>query len=77
MIDGKPYSSHRYEQVLKEQLLIASLSKGAITLSETSQLPINDRKILLNTLRQAKETEKKRIEEMREKRKLRNALGKN
>lgn len=66
MINGRPYSSYKYEQVLKEQLLIAYLSKGAVTLSETNDLPINDRKILLNTLRQVEEEKKKRIQEIKD-----------
>lgn len=69
MINGRPYSSYKYEQVLKEQLLIAYLSKGAVTLSETNDLPINDRKILLNTLRQVEEEKKKRIQEIKDARK--------
>lgn len=70
MIDGIPYSSYKYEQILKEQLLIAYLSKGAVTLSETSDLPINDRKILLTTLRKAEEERKKKLEEIKEARKF-------
>lgn len=70
MIDGIPYSSYKYEQILKEQLLIAYLSKGAVTLSETSDLPINDRKILLTTLRKAEEERKKKLEEMKEAKKF-------
>jgi hypothetical protein len=75
MINGRPYSSYKYEQVLKEQLLIAYLSKGAVTLSETNDLPINDRKILLNTLRQVEEEEKKRIQEIKDARKYDSLRG--
>lgn len=50
--------------------MIAYLSKGAITITETSNMPINDRKILLNTLRQAEDAKKKRLEELKEQRKL-------
>lgn len=50
--------------------MIAYLSKGAITITETSNMPINDRKILLNTLRQAEDAKKKRLEEIKEQRKL-------
>ena len=50
MVNGKPYHSYKYEQILKEQLLIAYLSKGAITITETDDMPINDRKILLTTI---------------------------
>lgn len=71
MVNGKqPYNSYKYEQILKEQLLIAYLSKGAITITETDDMPINDRKILLNTLRQTEEARKKKIEELQEKRKM-------
>lgn len=75
MINGRPYSSYKYEQVLKEQLLIAYLSKGAVTLSETNDLPINDRKILLNTLRQVEEEKKKRLQEIKDARKYDSLRG--
>ena len=75
MINGRPYSSYKYEQVLKEQLLIAYLSKGAVTLSETNDLPINDRKILLNTLRQVEEEKKKRVQEIKDARKYDSLRG--
>lgn len=65
MINGKPYKSYQYEKVLKEKLLIAYLSKGAVTISELDDLPINDRKILLNTLRQAEEDRRKKMEEIK------------
>ena len=65
MINGKPYKAYQYEKILKEQLLIAYLSKGAITISETDTMPINDRKILLTTLRQAEEDRRKKIEEIK------------
>lgn len=76
MIKGRPYNSVRYEDVLKEQLLIAYLSKGAITITETNNMPINDRKILLNTLRQAEEAKRKRLEEIRENQKVRSKINK-
>lgn len=69
MIKGRPYSSLQYEDILKEQLLIAYLSKGAITITETSNMPINDRKILLHTLQQAEEAKRKHMEELKEKQK--------
>lgn len=46
------------------------MSKGAITITELSDLPINDRKILLATLRQTEEAKKKKIEELKEKQKM-------
>jgi predicted transposase YdaD len=71
MIDGQPYSFFMYEQILKEQLLIAYLSKGAITVTETNDMPIHDRKLLLNTLRQAEEEKKKKLEELKKTRAMR------
>ena len=76
MIDGQPYSFYRYEQILKEQLLIAYLSKGAITITETDNMPIHDRKLLLDTLRQAKEEKKKKLEELKKERAMRRKTGK-
>lgn len=76
MVNGKPYHSYKYEQILKEQLLIAYLSKGAITVTETDDMPINDRKIILNTLRQTEEARKKKMEELREQRKMNKLFGK-
>lgn len=69
-VNGKPYKSYKYEQVLKELLLIAYLSKGAITVTELNELPINDRKILLTTLRQTEEAKKKKLEELQDKRRM-------
>ncbi len=65
-----------YEQILKEQLIIAYLSKGAITLTETNDMPINDRRILLATLQQAEEDKKKRLEELKQQRQIKKATGK-
>ena len=76
MIDGQPYSFYRYEQILKEQLLIAYLSKGAITITETDNMPIHDRKLLLDTLRQAEEEKKKKLEELKKERAMRRKTGK-
>lgn len=68
MIEGKPLTVLKYESVLKEQLLIGILSKGAVTLSETNDLPVNDRRILLTTLQKAEDEKKRRLEEIRENR---------
>ena len=75
IIDGQSYSFFRYEQILKEQLLIAFLAKGAVTLTETNDLPIHDRKIILDTLRQADEERKKKLEELEASRKFRRSFG--
>ena len=68
LIEGKPLTVLKYESVLKEQLLIGILSKGAVTLSETNDLPVNDRRILLTTLQKAEDEKKRRLEEIRENR---------
>ena len=75
MVKGKPYNSYKYEQVLKEQLLLAYLSKGSISVEEVGRMPINDRKILLTTLRQAEEDKKKKIEQLKEEQKMKRMFG--
>ena len=65
MIEGRPYKVWRYQEVLKEQMLIGFLSQGAITLTETNDLPVNDRKILLNTLQKIDNEKSKRREEIK------------
>ena len=70
IINGKPYCVWKYEEVLKEQLLITFLSQGGISLEDTRHLPINDRRILLSTLRQVSDEKRKRFEEAREKRRM-------
>ena len=61
---GKPYKVWRYEEILKEQLLIGVLSKGAVSLEDTNNLPINDRRILLSTLQKAEDEKAKRLEDL-------------
>lgn len=68
MIEGKPLTTRKYEEVLKEQLLIGILSKGAVTLTETNDLPVNDRQILLNTLQKVEDEKKRRLEDMQRQR---------
>jgi hypothetical protein len=46
-------------------MLIGVLSKGAITIQDTNDLPINDRRILLSTLQKAEDEKAKRMEELR------------
>lgn len=64
-IEGKPYKVWRYEEVLKEQLLIGILSKGAATVDTTNDLPVNDRRILLKTLQKVEEEKAKRLEDIK------------
>lgn len=74
-IHSLPYKSYKYENVLKEQLLIAYLSKGAVTISEVADMPIPDRKIILTTLRQVQDAIKRNAEERAESRKFRSSPG--
>ena len=69
MVDGKPWSYILYERIIHEQMLIANLSNGSITLTETDDMPIHNRKFILNTLRQAREAADKKREELRAQRK--------
>lgn len=50
--------------MLKEQLLIGVLSKGAVSLEDTNNLPINDRRILLTTLQKAEDDKARRLEDI-------------
>ena len=70
IVNGQPYGFYMYDQILKEQLLIAYLSNGAITITETDNMPIHDRKSLLATLQQAEEAKKKRLKEIEEERRV-------
>lgn len=63
IINGKPYKVWKYEEILKEQLLIGILSKGACPINVSNELPVNDRRILLNTLQQVEEEKLKRLED--------------
>lgn len=63
IINGKPYKVWKYEEILKEQLLIGILSKGACPINVSNDLPVNDRRILLKTLQQVEEEKAKRLED--------------
>ena len=65
----------KYEYILKEQLLIAYLSEGAITVTETDNMPIHDRKLLLHTLRDIADEKKKKREELKQKRRMQSNGG--
>lgn len=75
IIHNLPYKSYKYEQTLKEQLLIAYLSKGAVTISEVADMPIPDRKIILSTLRQVQDAVKRNAEERVSRRQMRGSPG--
>lgn len=68
LIKDKPLTVLKYEEVLKEQLLIGILSKGAVTLTETNDLPVNDRRILLKTLQDVEDEKRHKLEEIQQQR---------
>lgn len=70
-INGKPYKVWRYEEILKEQLLIGFLSQGSCQADFTNDLPVNDRRILLSTLQQVENEKSKKREELRAQRQAR------
>lgn len=63
MINGVPFKKYRFEEILREQMLICTLSKGAISIEDTNNLPISDRGFLLKNLYQMEEQRQKAIEE--------------
>ena len=75
IINGKSYKAYKYEEVLKEQLLIGFLSDGIVSINDTNDLPVNDRRILLSTLQKIKDEERKYREELKLQREVRR--GKN
>ena len=75
IINGKSYKAYKYEEVLKEQLLIGFLSDGVVSINDTNDLPVNDRRILLSTLQKIKDEERKYREELKLQREVRR--GKN
>ena len=66
IINGKPAKVFKYEEILKEQLLISFLSDGNISLTELNNFPVNDRRIILTTLQYLANEKKKRHEARKE-----------
>lgn len=50
MIDGVSLKVKKFNDILDEQTTIALLSKGAISISETNDLPASDRRRILKNL---------------------------
>ena len=55
IIDGVNLKQRMFQDVLDEQTTIALLSKGAITISETDNMPPSDRPRILKLLQQIEE----------------------
>ena len=62
IFNGRSTKALKYEEILKEQLLISFLSDGNISLTELDNYPVNDRRIILTTLQQLEAEKKKRHE---------------
>lgn len=50
MIDGVSLKNKLFNDILDEQTTIALLSKGAISISETNNMPSSDRRRILKNL---------------------------
>lgn len=50
IIDGVSLKIRKFNDILDEQTTIALLSKGAISLSETNNMPASDRRRILKNL---------------------------
>lgn len=62
IIDGQNLRTIKFNRILDDQLTIAVLSKGAININDTNNMPVSDRQRLLKTLI---DVEEKKAEEMR------------
>ena len=60
--DGTPYKAAQYRSIIEEQVMISYLSQS-ISFFDTDMISPHDRKIILNTLRDIKNYEKKSIED--------------
>lgn len=68
IIDGQNLRTIKFNRILDDQLTIAVLSKGAININDTNNMPVSDRQRLLKTLidiEEKKAEEMKRITEAR------------
>ena len=50
IIDGISLKVRKFNDILDEQTTIALLSQGAISISETNNMPASDRRRILNNL---------------------------
>ena len=50
MINNQNLRVLKFNKILDDQLTISVLSKGAITITDTNNMPVSDRQRLLNTL---------------------------
>lgn len=57
MPDGRTYKHHKYDEIIKEQVIISYLSKGAISVQELDEMSPYDRKLISDTLKEIKDAE--------------------
>ena len=62
IINNQNLRTIKFNKILDDQLTIAILSKGAITINDTNNMPVSDRQRLLNTLI---DVENKKAEEIK------------
>lgn len=62
IINNQNLRTIKFNRILDDQLTIAILSKGAITINDTNNMPVSDRQRLLNTLI---DIENKKAEELK------------
>ncbi len=62
IINGQNLRVLKFNRILDDQLTIAILSKGSITINDTNNMPISDRQRILKTLI---DIEEKKAEEMK------------
>lgn len=61
MIDGVSLNVRMFNDILDEQTTIALLSKGAISISETNNMPASDRRRILKNLLDIEERRKQEM----------------
>ena len=62
MIDGVSLNVRLFNDILDEQTTIALLSKGAISISETNNMPASDRRRILKNLLDIEEKRKQAMQ---------------
>ena len=62
MIDGVNLNVRLFNDILDEQTTIALLSKGAISISETNNMPASDRRRILKNLLDIEEQRKQAMQ---------------
>lgn len=59
MPDGRTYKHHKYDSILKEQVIISYMSNGTITIEDLDEMCPYDRTLIVNTLKEIRDQENK------------------